>query len=273
MSKLLDAMMIVMPLMKEITQTDCHIALCDTEKCIGRWNADSFQIPGGCKPGDSILNDKFINEVKRTRKTAVDKLPAEVFGSPILNVNMPLIEDGEYVGCLIFCSSRIQQEKISESSKKLTADLESTKSLAEASSDRIAQFSNSIETISQASEDLADQAKSVSNLIKTIQSTASQSNILALNASIEAARAGEHGLGFAVVAQKMGQLAKISGSSAKDISANLGSIFGQLAALNSELGGAADGARRQAEDIQTIKDNLVNITDNSNLLLDFAEKC
>lgn len=52
---------------------------------------------------------------------------------------------------------------------------------------------------------------------KVINEIVFQTKLLSFNASVEAARAGEHGKGFAIVADEVGNLAKMSGSAAKEI--------------------------------------------------------
>jgi len=69
--------------------------------------------------------------------------------------------------------------------------------------------------LSDAIENIRDKSDAISAVIKTIDSIAFQTNILALNASIEAARAGEAGRGFSVVAQEVGSLASMSADAVK----------------------------------------------------------
>ena len=57
---------------------------------------------------------------------------------------------------------------------------------------------------------LSGQAQQIGEIITTVNDIASQSKVLALNASVEAARAGEHGKGFAVVAVEVRNLAEQS---------------------------------------------------------------
>ncbi len=71
--------------------------------------------------------------------------------------------------------------------------------------------------LTKAMEDISKSSYQIGGIIKTIQSIAFQTNILALNASVEAARAGEAGKGFAVVADEVQSLANKSSASAQNI--------------------------------------------------------
>ena len=78
----------------------------------------------------------------------------------------------------------------------------------------------SIEAIKKSSKNLEKISaiiKNISQKAGVINEIVSKTELLSLNASIEAARAGEFGKGFSVVAEEVGNLAKVSGDAAKDI--------------------------------------------------------
>lgn len=88
----------------------------------------------------------------------------------------------------------------------------------------ISQIHAQVALISETTVQLAQLTERIDRIITSVSEIATQSNLLALNASIEAARAGAHGRGFAVVAEEVRVLAQQSTQAAQQVRAILGEI-------------------------------------------------
>lgn len=273
-SKMIEALQMVLPLIKSITNEDIQLSLCDTEKALATWPADNFNMPGA-EPGLALEWDnpaqRDMLEVMKTGVPSVSFLPKEIFGVPIRGILTPVFEDGEVVG-VVACARSLEQDlKIKESIGRLEQNiLESQRSVEDITVEAEG-LSSDINAIREVSELVQEQIDKASTLVKAIQGVASRSNILALNASIEAARAGEAGKGFNVVAQEMGKFAHASGDSAKEISDSLQDIVAAVERLNTAMEAANNRSANQAQMTQNVNETLTNIKDFVEELVAFME--
>lgn len=260
---IIEALQLVLPLVKEITGKDVQISLCNREQAIATWPADSFSMPAAV-PGLALEWDnpaqKEMLEVMESGVQKTSYLPKELLGVPIKGILTPISEEGKVVG-LVACAYSLErdlqiQDSISSLDINLNQSKDSVEAIAEEAS-KLAEKLNSIQTENDLVKSYADKS---AEMVKTILANASRSNILALNATIEAARAGEAGKGFAVVANEMSKLAQVSGNSAKEITQSLESIINAVNNMSTAVDDANDTATNQAATTQEVTAALTDIT-------------
>ncbi|MGF1478059.1 MAG: methyl-accepting chemotaxis protein [Cyanophyceae cyanobacterium] len=115
------------------------------------------------------------------------------------------------------------------------------------------------ETISETGKKvkrLGEASQQISRVVALINQIALKTNLLAVNASIEAARAGEEGLGFAVVAEEVGELAAQSATATTEIEQIVENIQREteevVKAMNLGTTQVAQGTRQVAETRQSL---------------------
>ncbi|MCR4934401.1 MAG: hypothetical protein K6A29_09395 [Lachnospiraceae bacterium] len=168
-------------------------------------------------------------------------------------------------------SSHISE--VEESSKTITTNVGVTSEAVSKGRENIEQMTRLTKEVDSAGKDVASAldtftktAAEMNSITDLITSVASQTSLLALNASIEAARAGEAGRGFAVVATEISNLASQTTSATENITGLINQVTSQVGSMVERIetllkAGEEEGgcAKETADSFNQISESVVQI--------------
>lgn len=171
-------------------------------------------------------------------------------------------------------------ERISEASQKIDQNAEMTKKVEETFRDVIdtvksgnAEAGNVRESLQEMSVTVASAKEStdalvgemdrIRGILEEINSIASQTNLLSLNASIEAARAGEQGRGFAVVADQIRVLAEQSAQASDNIGKIIEGLVGTTTEASEKINAGAKAADAGVGKMEALLSVFAKISDSA----------
>lgn len=260
MNKRLEQLVDSLPVIRQLFDKDVYLTIMDAHKTV-----QGYVVPEGVKPQLSV-GDVFrdpsgaLDEVLRTGRSKHNCLRKEVMGEAFEGELVPIKDGGEVIGCVACTYSVNVREEMTQITSKFQESVNNINNSLQNLISGIEKMFELLTGMDEMANSVESDVHNAVEVVNKINSNASRSNILALNASIEAARSGEYGRGFAVVATEMGKLANDSGSSATEIKATLNTIREHLISIiasTKEAGGFVEENRGNIDTIQKILSELV----------------
>ncbi|MDR1867156.1 MAG: methyl-accepting chemotaxis protein [Treponema sp.] len=162
-----------------------------------------------------------------------------------------------------------QSDCVSQSSsavEQMLANINSVTQTLIKNSENVVQLAKSsekgrtgLETVSADIQTIARESAGLLEINAVMESIASQTNLLSMNAAIEAAHAGESGKGFAVVADEIRKLAESSGEQSKTISGVLKNIKASIEKIMSSTDMVLQGFTVIGEGVRTVTEQESNV--------------
>ncbi|MEZ4671181.1 MAG: methyl-accepting chemotaxis protein [Anaerolineae bacterium] len=159
---------------------------------------------------------------------------------------------------LVELSERVQEQArtLNATARQAAESSESGSSAINQAMSGMTDIRERVLAIAETIKTLAQFARRIDAIIGSVGEIATQSNLLAVNASIEAARAGVHGRGFAIVADEVRSLSHQSTQSA-----------GQVRAILEEIQTAMKQAIRATEDGLGAVENGLTVAGQADLVM------
>ena len=249
------------------------VFLFDLEKFICIKMGSVIKLP--LKEGDPIPESSTSFECLQTGNIIERTVGAEALGVSYTGVAYPIRENGVIIGGISITGSNEREsalEKLPSLSRNLSESLQQVSAAVENIAASAQALADGGQALSIQSQEVNEKALVMEEVVEFINSVASDTKLLGLNASIEAARAGDIGRGFAVVASEIRTMAISSATSAKDIRKIIGGIQGLVGKMTSELEKVGGSTQEVSAAVEEIGATIESLAESAVVLANLIDK-
>ena len=265
----LDALISLIPVVKEAIPTDLSIAVCNIEKFVAYFPAEDLDLK--IRVGQKLHSEEpLMIALKKSRRLEA-VVPADYYGFEFIGTATPLFDKtGKTIGG-IAVQVRKHSELI-EISQAITGSLTHANEQISSIADGSTSLKESATELLQQSKQAEKNVQQTSDILSLLKRMADQTNLLGLNAAIEAARAGEKGRGFEVVATEIRKFSKETIESTQKIRETMNQINEATQKITKSIAQISTIGTLQSESIQQVSDFVKEIQTMSTQLNEYANK-
>lgn len=202
------------------------------------------------------LEDR-LNKTLLMIKAAAEQVD---LGAVQLSENAQSLADGatEQAGAIEELTATVAS--VTQQVRENTDTTKETYAQSRAVEGEVGESNQEMRKLTGAMEKISANSVEIGNIVSNIESIASQTNLLSLNASIEAARAGEAGRGFAVVADEIRQLAEESAQAVEDTRQLIQNALDEIKNGNQITEATASYLEKAVSSVEAIRESSGRVT-------------
>ncbi len=236
----------VAPYINQLCREEVTVAIADLEKHLAYYPAPGMAQKVDIPIGTPLKEGQALTEAIKKGHSIKSNVPPSVWGIPIYSVAIPLQDDqGKIVGAVTFATDTGYATRLDDIIQGLNNDSASFATIVEGLATSSEESSNRAQEAVMAVEKALVYSRKTEEILHIMAKTASQSNLIGLNAAIESARAGASGKVFSIVADEIRKLAQETASAIKDVRSIIEELNATIGIIAQTVGESAVHAADQ----------------------------